>query len=63
MTSRWVVWGDLQVFPGEAFSSLSVSAAETGAAEVIGARLTAIQKGRDPGSWYLVAYGTAISYG
>ncbi|MEU3749036.1 MULTISPECIES: hypothetical protein [Streptomyces] len=40
-----------------------MSAAETGAAEVIGARLTAIQKGRDPGSWYLVAYGTAISYG
>ncbi|MFB6836204.1 hypothetical protein [Streptomyces sp. NPDC056361] len=40
-----------------------MSAAGVGAAEVIGARLTTIQKGTDAGSWYLVAYGTAISYG
>ncbi|MEV5686562.1 heavy metal-binding domain-containing protein [Streptomyces sp. NPDC052164] len=63
VTNSWVVWGDQQVFPGEAFSSLSVNAAGVGADEVIGARLTAVQNGVDAGSWYVVAYGTAISYG
>ncbi|MEE1735644.1 hypothetical protein [Streptomyces sp. BE147] len=63
VTNSWVVWGDQQVFPGEAFSSLSVNAAQVGAGEVIGARLTSIQKGVDAGSWYVVAYGTAITYG
>ncbi|WP_457516337.1 heavy metal-binding domain-containing protein [Streptomyces sp. TE33382] len=63
ITNSWVVWGDQQIFPGEAFSSLSVNAAKVGANEVIGARLTALQNGVDAGSWYLVAYGTAITYG
>ncbi|MFJ4879595.1 hypothetical protein ACIP93_30955 [Streptomyces sp. NPDC088745] len=40
-----------------------MNANEVGADEVVGARLTTFQKGRDPGSFYLVAYGTAISYG
>ncbi|WP_328923207.1 hypothetical protein OG429_40175 (plasmid) [Streptomyces sp. NBC_00190] len=59
VASSWIVWGGRCFEAGGALSSLSVSAAELGAHEVIGARVTAI-----PGISYtsLVAYGTAITY-
>ncbi|MER6521819.1 hypothetical protein ABT246_33810 [Streptomyces sp. NPDC001553] len=63
VTSSWAVWGDHSIFPGEALASLSVNAAQVGSHEVIGARVTAMQNGINAGDWFLVAYGTAISYG